>query len=663
MISGAFVALGLLFGLLVRVPWLKRRPRAQRLFADLAAVAYVYAGGLLFSHVVAERVEVPVHPDQRYLVYCGAALPALPVALFWGRLRGYLAAAILTFLGLLALVDILTLRGIDTLPALITMNGVGNVWSVRHSISELATLQDAHVLALPLGALGMVWLARALPILSPPWGFAKLHQGLLVLACLAGLVPFALQVHDFMGTRFSWKVFRVTDWVRSGIITAHTYESLRNLRERIQSDNLSEAEVSEVASYYRQRSELADALMEGRPEHGIARDANVIIIQVEAMQQWVIDARFQGQEVTPFLNRLKRERAIYFSNIFDQAGPAATTNCEYAILASQQPLSVGATAFRRPDDHFVALPKLLRARGYDTLSAHAFHRGYWNRSRFHPALGFETSLFRRELGGGPTIGWALPDDEFLQRMFGILEQHKAPRFGFLVTLTTHHPYNYIPQRLRKLKRVIGLPTVGGYLHSMRYIDDALRHFFERFDASPMADDTLVVIYGDHDSRLRFSGPVLQNLQRGMPDQKELVKLVGERDWLADKIPVFFVLPRPAQARLSEFTHASGGRQVAMAGGQLNVAPTLLHYLGIERPRAFLGLPLVEGHKGFVAHMDGSAATSEVAFSTRRGKQAPACTDLIGKPLPETRCQGLPERAQRELSMSWSVTLSDLFERL
>ena len=54
---------------------------------------------------------------------------------------------------------------------------------------------------------------------------------------------------------------------------------------------------------------------------GIAKGRNVIVIHLESFQQFIIDKKINGQEVTPFLNSLYHSNDTYaFDNFFHQVG-------------------------------------------------------------------------------------------------------------------------------------------------------------------------------------------------------------------------------------------------------------------------------------------------------------------------------------------------------
>ena len=58
------------------------------------------------------------------------------------------------------------------------------------------------------------------------------------------------------------------------------------------------------------------------PEYyGVAKGKNVLVIHLESFQQFLIDYKYKGKEVTPNLNKLYHENdTISFDNFFNQVG-------------------------------------------------------------------------------------------------------------------------------------------------------------------------------------------------------------------------------------------------------------------------------------------------------------------------------------------------------
>src|SRR5690606_11775996 len=119
-----------------------------------------------------------------------------------------------------------------------------------------------------------------------------------------------------------------------------------------------------------------------------------------------------------------------------------------------------------------------KAAGYATLSAHPYKRGFWNRATLHPRYGFDRSLFDRELGPGPVIGWGLADEVFFAHVLPELAGLPRPFFAFLITLSLHHPYDAFPPGLRRLQ-LGGLEgtSLGNCLNGIHHLDAALAELF------------------------------------------------------------------------------------------------------------------------------------------------------------------------------------------
>lgn len=91
------------------------------------------------------------------------------------------------------------------------------------------------------------------------------------------------------------------------------------------------------------KSELSDVLKFTRSHYakpnkkyyGIAKGKNVIVIHLESFQQFLIGKKINGQEVTPFLNKLYKSKSSYsFKNFFHQVGQGKTSDAENMLETS-----------------------------------------------------------------------------------------------------------------------------------------------------------------------------------------------------------------------------------------------------------------------------------------------------------------------------------------
>ena len=86
---------------------------------------------------------------------------------------------------------------------------------------------------------------------------------------------------------------------------------------------------------------------------------NVIVIHTESMQNAALNTSFNGQEVTPNLNRLKNE-GMYFSNYYSQASSGTSSDSEFTFATSLLPVTNGAVAISYWNREYETLQKLLK---------------------------------------------------------------------------------------------------------------------------------------------------------------------------------------------------------------------------------------------------------------------------------------------------------------
>jgi phosphoglycerol transferase MdoB-like AlkP superfamily enzyme len=582
-----------------------------------------------------------------------SAFLAIAPALAPTGICALVASVTIGLTAILTLADVVYWRFFGGLMPLLAIGNASHIGDVADSIGALLMAQDLALLPLFVIAVLLPWMLPR-PVSTTPSLFARRARALLLVATVAGGgIPVVADVHLWLEHRESWKVFR---WTMSlsgvGLVGAHARDIARSAREIVQRRTPSADELEAWVGFADARARVVDDESTALDDAGTARGMNLLIVQVEAMQGFAVDAKVGDDMVMPFLNVLRRTRALYYPNLWDQTGGSPTSDCEYLVLNGLHPLAQGSVAFRRPGNDFVALPKVLGEAGYATLSAHAFDKGMWNRALLHPRVGFDTSFFKDSFAPGRDIGWGLGDIDFFKQSVAKMTELEEPFFAFLITLTSHHPYKYIPRDLRELKlRNLGDDVLGQYLHSMRYVDDALRSLFDELGRAGLADRTVVAIYGDHDSKLTLSARVQKNAERELGLDPRIVDDLARRAWRTKQIPLFVVIPGQSE-----------GRVVDDVGGQIDIAPTLLHHLGVAKPRSMLGRPLlgVPGTVGrrFAARYDGAGVDAMHVLDVESGELECYLRET-GASIDVKSCAHLQREVQEEIAISERITLEDL----
>jgi phosphoglycerol transferase MdoB-like AlkP superfamily enzyme len=626
----ALVALTL--ALLVRA----RRRRDPTLLRAGPAL-WTWAQTLAVTLTFADLAGLPLWPAGAALAASAAALPAMLVLAAPRRLAAALALLLSLGTGVLLLADLLYMQLLGSIVPVQALTASHQVGDIGASVAALLDPGHAWLLAGPLAGLLLALLWPAAPA-------GARARGLWVVLGLAA-VPLAFALGLAMAGPLGSRVFSEQHNVgRFGVVGAHVFDGLRTARERLLRSALTPERRAEVLRWFAERPPPPPGA-----HAGVARGASLVLIQAEALQGWVVGARVGGHEVTPTLNRLARDHLVY-PQLFDETAQGMTSDAEYAVLNSQLPLGQGAVAFLRADDEFVTLAHALRSAGYATLSAHPYKKGFWNRAVLHPRYGFDRSLFADDLGPGQVVGWGLGDEAFFRRMAPELAALPRPYFAFLVTLSLHHPYDSFPDALKELDLgALEGSALGNYLHGVRHFDRALAGLL-----AGLGPDVVVAVYGDHDSRL--------------PHTPEFLGLAAP---LAQSPAWTPALPLQLD-RVAAVVALPGGQvrgEVGAVGGHIDLAPTLLHYLGVPAPRSFVGRPLLPetpSGAGLAAFSDGSAIGGGRVFvaAGREISRSGSCFEHpSGGPLPRAACDELAARALELLQMSRTVVDHDLARTL
>ena len=273
--------------------------------------------------------------------------------------------------------------------------------------------------------------------------------------------------------------------------------------------------------YYANRSDTQDWKNEYT---GIFKGKNVLVIHDESMQNSNIGLTFNGVEVTPTLNRLVKD-SLYFSNFYSQVSNGTSSDTEFTFNTSLMPTNIGTVFVSYFNREYIATPQLFHDQGYYTFSMHANNASYWNRNIMHETLGYERFYAKNdyEVKKENIIGLGLSDESFLKQSIEKIKEINAkgkPYFGTIITLSNHTPFADVDKYGEfdvDLKETVVDPEtgeekevsypymegtkLGNYFKSAHYADTQLGMFIDTLEEEGLLDNTVLIIYGDHDARL------------------------------------------------------------------------------------------------------------------------------------------------------------------
>lgn len=307
----------------------------------------------------------------------------------------------------------------------------------------------------------------------------------------------------------------------------------------------------------------------GSPKYwAAAQGKNLIVVQMESFQNFLLDLSIDGQEVTPNLNKLLKSEH-YFNNFYTNAGQGTTSDAEFVVNTSLYvPHHEVATSSNYMDKALPSLPKLMKANGYNTATFHTNSVEFWNRKTLYKVLDFDKYYDQAFYGDGDHIAFGASDEVLYAKTVPELVKMDAkddPFYAMVISMSAHHPYK-MPESKNKMtlpKRYEGT-LVGNYILAQNYADYAMGQFLDQLKSSGLWDDSVIVFYGDHQGVSLYS---LDGNEKSLMEE-----MVGHEYGYTDMFNVPFIVHAPGVGQPTVYSQT---------GGQIDIMPTVANLLGIS----------------------------------------------------------------------------------
>lgn len=422
-------------------------------------------------------------------------------------------------------------------------------------------------------------------------------------------------------------------WNRESVVMNHGIyiyqldDFIQSLTPKITSVLGHDKALKKVTDYYKENKYTPS----NNEYTNIFKGKNIIVIHAESMQKFTMDLKFNNKEVTPNLNKLASE-GIFFNNFYSQVGVGTSSDAEFTFNTSLMPSTKGTVFVNYFDRDYISIPKLLKEQGYYTYSMHANTGEFWNRNTMHKSLGYDKFYSKDSYIIDETIGLGLSDKSFFKQSVNIMKQVKEeenkPFYSLLIMLSNHTPFSDLAL-MEDYKTTIDVTidnqtvtrdylnntTMGNYLRSVHYADSAIGEFIDNLDKEGLLENTVLVIYGDHDARLDFED---FNLLYNYDSITDTIKTENDEGYipytkynyeLDRKVP-FIIWTKDQNYNLNVNTPM----------GMIDVLPTLGNMIGIHSDYQ-LGKDIMnlKGDDNTVTFIDGSFLTSKVYYNSPKGE--------------------------------------------
>lgn len=402
---------------------------------------------------------------------------------------------------------------------------------------------------------------------------------------------------------------------------------------------------------------------------------NVLVIHAESVMTNALHQSFNGEEATPTLNKIANE-GMYFSNFYSQVSVGTSSDSELTYNTSLMPTKSGTAFVSYSDRKYISTPNLLKEKGYYTFSMHANNADFWNRRAMHKTLGYERFYSKTDykVTKEKSIGLGLSDKEFFNQSINKLkkiDKEHEKWYGLMIMLTNHTPfsetdkYGEFPVDMKETvtnedgsTEEIIYPymegtKLGNYFKSIHYADSALGELIANLEEEGLLDNTVLIIYGDHDARLsrkdynrlyNYDKETDSILDENDPDYKEYDTYQYE---IGRRVPFIIWTNDMKDTKLNQ--------EITDVMGMYDVMPTIGNMFGFYNKYA-LGNDIFNiKDKNIVVFPNGNWVTNRLYYNSQKAAYLPLSED----PISEEEISKNTEYANKLLDVSNDIIVFDL----
>ncbi len=317
---------------------------------------------------------------------------------------------------------------------------------------------------------------------------------------------------------------------------------------------------------------------------GLLENANILTIMVESLQPFAVN-----EVLTPNLYMFTQE-GIYFPNNYSEN----KTNVSEMIGMTGNYPTIPFLPFHYNYDFSHSLPNILKTvHSYNTAYYHDNVGSFYSRDKLFGPLGFQRSYFHYDLFPGEKMwtwdGDYTPDSVTVEKVLDNMDLNGDAFYYYWSTMSMHGPYNYGPKN-KLLFEDSGYfsaidqasedgtwtnPLVDGATADMMRIrhyqaavmdfDVALGRLLEELELKNLLDNTIIVLYGDHNVYYHELSLVLNNSS-------------SSEYYNTDMYETFLAIYNPVLTE--KYLETNDSNQIEKFVSPYNIVPTLFDLLGL-----------------------------------------------------------------------------------
>lgn len=421
-----------------------------------------------------------------------------------------------------------------------------------------------------------------------------------------------------------------------GMTNYQIYDAVKSTQSSTERALADSSDVTKVLNYTKSKHAAPNSIYFGK-----AKGMNIMYIHLESFQQFLINYKLHGEEVTPYLNSFfKDKNTLSFTNFFHQTGQGKTSDAEMMLENSLYGLPQGSAFTSKSQNTYESAPAIFGQHGYTSAVFHGNYKSFWNRDEIYKHFGYDHFFDANyyDMNDEDVSNYGLKDKPFFKESEKYISNLKKPFYTKFITLTNHFPYPIDDKEATIAPADTGDKSVDTYFQTARYLDESVKDFMTYLKKKGLYDNTVIVMYGDH---------------YGISDNhsEAMSKILGKdydayQNAQAQRVPLMIHVPG-----------VKGGIQ-KQYGGEIDLLPTLEHLVGIDNKDYLqFGTDLLsKDHKQLVPFRNGDFISKD--YSMIGGK---FYNQNNGQPIedPTKEMTETKDLVSKELELSDSVLAGDL----
>ena len=379
---------------------------------------------------------------------------------------------------------------------------------------------------------------------------------------------------------------------------------------------------------------------------GIAKGKNVILLQLESFQSFVLNKSVNGKEITPNLNKFMNEN-IKIDNMIIQSY-STTADSEHSVISSLYPLENGMAFAQYSSNKYNDIFDMYKKSNYYTIYMHGNDGAFWNRKNVYRLLQVDELDFIDSFEeDSELINKWLSDEALYRQATQKLSNAKEPFFANIVSASSHNAFDLpgLENKYDKVSIDVGKykgTYFGDYLEAINYADYAFGIFVDELKKAGLYDDTLIFVFGDHYGMQMYNDEMLEFIKETDHEYNNVETEINYANVVCGiKIP------------------GLEKNKITKTVSKLDIKPTLCYLCGIE-DGVSLGTNIF-GNKDFACLNNGVIVTDEYYYNGDwyNKKNGEKINTEILKDDEKEKLNFYVESMEQEITISNSIVLNNL----